>query len=159
MDRPPITLALVVCAAVGFTAITGPSFGSDGPITRAVAKPRSGNYKGTTTQQSVVASARRITFRVKSRRITLTTEPVVRRDFCLTPPVFIEEEGQVVTKKISRNGTFSFERTFVGQKVNRIRGTFVDDHTIEGTATYHFPASASGQCSAGKESPRFTAER
>jgi hypothetical protein len=43
--------------------------------------------------------------------------------------------------------------------MNRIKGTFVDEKTIEGKIRYFFPDSASGQCVAGKETPRFTATR
>ncbi|MGH2983160.1 MAG: hypothetical protein ACRDK5_02710 [Solirubrobacterales bacterium] len=169
MDRPAkaslaakgpaaLFLAVVVLAAASLTAAAVPSFGET-PVPDAAVQPRGGKYKGKTSQASVEGAFRKIVFKVKGRRITLKTEPVIRHGFCLSPPVFVEEGAPPVTKKISRNGTFSFDRTFEGSRINRIRGTFVDDHTIEGTARYYFPDSASGQCVAGKETPSFRAKR
>jgi hypothetical protein len=169
MDRPikaslpePMHAAAVFVAAVvlavSLTALAGPSFGET-PVRDAAVQPLKGTYKGKTSQASVEAPFRQIAFKVKGKRITLTVEPVIRHGFCLSPPVFIEEGAPPVTKKISRNGSFSFDRTFEGSKINRIKGTFVDDRTIEGTARYFFPDSASGQCVAGKEAPTFRAKR
>jgi hypothetical protein len=140
-------------------AVAAPSFGALEAQDAASVQPRKGTYKGKTSQASVEAPFRQIAFKVKGKRITLTVEPVIRHGFCVSPPVFVEEGAPPVTKKISRNGSFSFERTFEGSNINRIKGTFVDDRTIEGTARYFFPDSASGQCVAGKETPRFTARR
>jgi hypothetical protein len=152
------SLAALCCAAVSLTVVAGSSFGEtpapDGPV-----QPRKGTYKGKTSQVSVEAPFRQIALRVKGKRITLTTEPVIRHGFCVSPPVFVEEGAPPVTKKISRNGSFSFDRTFEGSRINRIRGTFVDERTIEGTIRYYFPDSASGECVAGKETPTFTARR
>jgi hypothetical protein len=151
-------LAAFVCAAVTLTALAGPTFGET-PVPTAAVQPKGGKYNGKTAQASVEAPFRKIAFRVKGRRITLTTEPVIRHGFCLSPPVFIEEGAPPVTKRISANGTFSFERTFEGSRFNRIRGRFVDEKTIEGTVRMYFPDSASGQCVAGKETPSFRAKR
>jgi hypothetical protein len=153
-----LATAALVCCAASLIAVAAPSFGVT-PVHEAAVQPKGGKYSGKTTQASVQGSYRRIRFTVKGKRIRLTTEPVIRHGFCLSPPVFIEEGGPAVTKKISANGTFSFERTFEGSRINRIRGTFVDENTIEGTIRYFFYDSASGQCTAGKETPRFTAER
>jgi hypothetical protein len=150
--------AVVCCAAVSLTAVAGPSFGETS-VPNAAVQPKGGKYEGKTSQSSVEGSFRKIAFKVKGRRITLTTEPVIRHGFCLSPPVFVEEGAPPVRKKISGNGTFSFERTFEGSRINRIKGTFVDENTIEGTIRYFFPDSASGQCTAGKETRRFTAKR
>jgi hypothetical protein len=155
---PAAVFAVAMMLAVSLTVLAGPSFGET-PVRDAAVQPRKGTYKGKTSQASVEAPFRQIAFKVKGKRITLTVEPVIRHDFCLSPPVFVEEGGPAVTKKISANGSFSFDRTFEGSRINRIRGTFVDDRTIEGTARYFFPDSASGQCAAGKETPRFTARR
>ena len=153
--RIKVSVAALVCA-VSLTAVAGASFdGRD----RAAVQPKNGKYKGKTSQSSVDGAFRKIAFKVKGRRITLTTEPVIRHGYCLSPPVFIEEGGSAVTKKVSANGTFSFERTFEGSKINRIKGRFVDEKTIEGTARYFFPDSASGQCVAGKQTPTFKATR
>ncbi len=161
MDRPIRALFAVAAAilAVSFTAVASASFGALEAHDAAAVQPRKGAYKGKTTQASVEAPFRQIAFRVKGKRITLTTEPVIRHGFCLSPPVFVEEGAPPVTKKISASGSFSFERTFEGSRFNRIKGTFVDDRTIEGRARYFFPDSASGQCVAGKETPAFTATR
>jgi hypothetical protein len=153
-----VFVAAAVIAAIALAGAAVPSFAApkdqDGKV-----QPRKGTFKGKTSQVSVEGPFRQIAFRVKGRRITLTIEPVVRHGFCVSPPVFVEEGGPAVTKKISRNGSFSFERTFEGSRINRIRGTFVDDGRIEGTIRYFFPDSASGQCAAGKETPTFTARR
>jgi hypothetical protein len=169
MDRPikaslpaPLHAAAVFVAAVvltvSLTALAGPSFGKT-PVRDAAVQPRKGTYKGKTSQASVEAPFRQIAFKVTGKRITLTVEPVIRHGFCLSPPVFVEEGAPPVTKKISANGSFSFERTFEGSRFNRIKGAFVDEKTIEGKIRYFFPDSASGQCVAGKETPRFTATR
>lgn len=152
-------MAAVVLAAVSLTAVAGPSFGALEARDDAAVQPRNGKYKGKTSQSSVEGAFRKIAFKVKGKRITLTTEPVIRHGFCLSPPVFIEEGAPPVTKKISGNGSFAFDRTFEGSRINRIKGAFVDDKTIEGTARYFFPDSASGQCVAGKETPTFKATR
>jgi hypothetical protein len=155
---PAAVFAVAMMVAVSLTALAGPSFGET-PVRDAAVQPRKGAYKGKTAQVSVEAPFRQIAFKVKGKRITLTVEPVIRHGFCLSPPVFVEEGAPPVTKKISRNGSFSFERTFEGSRMNRIKGTFVDEKTIEGKVRYFFPDSASGQCVAGKETPRFTATR
>jgi hypothetical protein len=153
-----VFVAAAVIAAIALAGAAVPSFAApkdqDGKV-----QPRKGTFKGKTSQVSVEGPFRQIAFRVKGRMITLTIEPVVRHGFCVSPPVFVEEGGPAVTKKISRKGSFSFERTFEGSRINRITGTFVDDGRIEGTIRYFFPDSASGQCAAGKETPTFTARR
>jgi hypothetical protein len=154
-----LSFAFLCCAAVSLTAVAAPSFGETPVRDAAAVQPRKGTYKGKTSQVAVEGAFRKIAFKVNGRRITLTTEPVIRHGFCLSPPVFIEEGAPPVTKKISRNGSFSFERTFEGSRFNRIKGTFVDDRTIEGTIRYYFPDSASGQCVAGKVTPTFEAKR
>jgi hypothetical protein len=157
--RARAALAAAILAVVSVAALAGPSFGAVEPRDDAAVQPRGGKYNGKTSQESVEAAFRKIAFKVKGRKITLTTEPVVRHGSCLSPPVFIEEGASPVTKKISGNGSFSFERTFEGSQFNRISGRFVDEKTIEGTARYHFPDSASGQCVAGKATPSFRARR
>jgi hypothetical protein len=152
-------LAASILAVVCLAALAGPSFGAVESRDDAAVQPKGGKYNGKTSQVSVEAAFRKIAFKVKGRKITLTIEPVVRHGLCLSPPVFIEEGAPPVTKKISGNGSFSFERTFEGSRFNRISGTFVDEKTIEGTIRYFFPDSASGQCVAGKETPRFRAKR
>jgi hypothetical protein len=158
-QRRALFAALVCCAAVSLTAVASPSLGAIEPRDDAAVQPRKGSYKGKTSQASVEGAFRQIRFSVKGKRITLTTEPVIRHGFCLSPPVFVEEGAPPVTKKISGNGSFAFERTFEGSRMNLIKGRFVDEKTIEGRIRYFFPASASGECDAGKETPTFTAAR
>jgi hypothetical protein len=99
MDRPirgartasrsaALPLAATILAAVLLTGAAS-SFGAIEPREDAAVQPRKGTYKGKTSQVSVEPAFRRITFKVKGRRITLTTEPVIRRGFCLSPPVFV----------------------------------------------------------------------
>jgi hypothetical protein len=160
MERPiRVSFVLLCCAAVALTAVAAPSLGAPVAEDSAAVQPRKGTYKGKTSQASVEAPFRQIAFKVTGKRITLTVEPVIRHGFCLSPPVFVEQGEPAVTKKISGNGSFAFERTFEGSRMNLIRGTFVDEKTIEGRIRYFFPDSASGQCVAGKETPRFTATR
>ena len=122
-------------------------------------EPQKGTYRGNTKQKSVLKSARVIELKVnrKHTRITLTREPAVARNFCISPPVFLLDET-TVTAKLKR-GRFAFVRTFFGSKMNRIRGRFVAPDTIEGEAIYHFQDSDAGLCSEGKTKVRFTAER
>jgi hypothetical protein len=157
--RARAAFAATTLAVVAAAILAGPSLGAVEPRNDASVQPRKGTYKGKTSQVSVEAPFRQIAFKVKGKRITLTVEPVLRHGFCLSPPVFVEQGGPAVTKKISGNGSFAFERTFEGSRMNLIRGTFVDEKTIEGRIRYFFPDSASGQCVAGKETPRFTATR
>jgi hypothetical protein len=161
MDRPltPILSAFGCCAVVSLAAVASPSFAAPEAESAASVQPRKGTYKGKTSQTSVEARFRQIRLKVTGRRITLITEPVIRHGFCLSPPVFVEEGEPAVTKRISGNGSFAFERTFEGSRMNLIRGTFVDEKTIEGRIRYFFPDSASGQCLAGKETPTFRARR
>jgi len=122
-------------------------------------EPKKGTYRGKTKQERVADSARRIELKLnaKKTRITLTAEPAVARNFCISPPVFLLDQPSVTTKL--KRGRFGFSRTFVGSKINRIRGTFVTPEKIEGEAIYHFEDSDAGLCSAGRTKIRFTATK
>lgn len=117
---------------------------------------RDGNYAGSTTQQAVTPSFRKIRFTVKKGRVTLTTEPSVARGNCVSTPVFTLG-GTTVSKNLSRNGSFTFTHTFLGTKIDRIHGKFVSTDEVEGFAVYNF--SAQDLCSAGKARVNFTAKR
>ena len=119
---------------------------------------RSGQYSGKTEQETVADSARKIEFTVKKRKVTLTTEPIVARDLCLSPPVFTLN-GETPKKPLSGRAAFSFTHTFVGSKIDKIRGQFVRPTKIEGVAVYNFPDSPSDLCTAGQEKVEFTANR
>jgi hypothetical protein len=114
---------------------------------------RSGTYKGKTVQESVSDDARRLELRVKKGRVTLVTEPVIRRSFCLSLPVFTLD-GEQPTKPLSGRGAFAFTRTFLGTKIDKIEGRFVTEKKIEGTAVYNFDAT--DQCDAGVQKVKFT---
>jgi hypothetical protein len=145
--------AAVAAAAVGL-ALAAPDPGS-----AAAVQPQKGTYGGKTSQRSVDTSFRRIEFKVngKRTRITLTVEPVVARNFCVSSPVFLAEAATVRTKL--RRGRFAFTETFVGSKFNRIAGRFVSPTEIEGEATYWFAESDAGLCGAGSTTTRFSAEK
>jgi hypothetical protein len=115
---------------------------------------KSGKYKGSTTQQAVAQTFRKIQFTVKKRKVILTTEPSVARESCVSAPVFTLG-GTTATKKLGGNGTFTFTHTFFGNKIDRIHGRFVSSDEVEGFAIYHF--SAQDLCSAGKARVNFTA--
>jgi hypothetical protein len=116
-----------------------------------------GTYKGKTVQENVGAGFRNVEFEVSRKgRVTLITEPVVRREFCTTAPVFTLE-GETPTKPLSGRGAFSFTKTFEGTKIDRIKGKFVTPTRIEGTAVYNFQAS--DLCSEGATKVEFTAAK
>ena len=115
---------------------------------------KSGAYRGQTTQESVTTGYRSIQFSVRKGRVTLTTEPTVARDLCLSTPVFTLDGNP--TKKLARNSTFTFTHTFLGTKMDKIHGSFVSRTEIEGYAIYHFPGQE--LCSEGKTKVAFTAK-
>ena len=115
---------------------------------------KDGRYSGKTTQEAVTASFRRVQFTVKKGKVRLTTEPVVAKGLCLSTPVFTL--GGTPTRKLSRRGSFSFTRTFVGSRFDRISGRFVSPTEVEGFVVYHFQAQ--DLCAGGKIKVRFTAK-
>jgi hypothetical protein len=137
-------------AVVGVGVVAGSAGG-------AKVQPQKGKYSGATKQSNVLKSARGIAFKVKGKKITLTTEPTVARGFCVAPPVFLID-GKAVEAKI-KGGRFTFSRTFSGSKINKIKGTFIDEKSIEGELTYFFDASDAGLCSAGKKVTKFAAKK
>jgi hypothetical protein len=114
---------------------------------------KNGRYSGKTAQTAVNAPFNQIQFTVKKRRITLTTEPTVARQLCTSGPVFTLDGTP--SKKISKRGTFTFSKTFMGNKFDKISGRFVSSKEIQGFAIYHFPQA--DLCSAGKAKVAFTA--
>jgi hypothetical protein len=115
---------------------------------------KTGKYKGKTTQAAVASSYRSITFTVKKGKVTLTKEPTVAREQCASTPVFTMDGKP--THKLGRNGSFTFTRTFLGTKVDKIHGRFVSPDEVEGFATYHF--SGQDLCSEGRSRVNFTAK-
>jgi hypothetical protein len=118
---------------------------------------KKGRYSGVTSQPQVLKTARTIEFRVKGNKISLTGEPAVARNFCVSAPVFLLEVDKITTK-LKKGGGFSFTSTFIGSKLDSIKGRFNAKGEIEGTAVYHFRASDSGLCTAGKATVTFTAK-
>ncbi len=70
--------------------------------------------------------------------MTLTTEPTVAFGYCLSTPVFTLEG--TASKKLSRNRSFTFTHTFLGNKFDKIHGRFTSSNEVEGYAIYHFSA-------------------
>jgi len=148
----PLALTVVVVAVM--LGIAQGSAGGAASVT-----PTKGTYSGHTKQDNVLKSARAIGFKVngKRTRISLTTEPVIARQFCASPPVFLLDVNSVSTKL--KRGKFSFSATFSGSKINKIKGQFVTNKSIEGEITYFFATSDAGLCSAGKTTTTFTAKK
>jgi hypothetical protein len=138
---------LLIAAALAGLVVLGPGVADAGVAVK------SGLYKGKTTQQAVTDAFRKIQFKVKKGKITLTFEPSVAREDCVSTSVFTE--GGKPTHKLGKNGTFTFTHTFLGTKVDKIHGRFVAPNKIEGFALYNF--SAQDLCSAGKSKVNFTA--
>jgi len=116
---------------------------------------KKGAYTGSTAQTAVNAPFRQIKFTVKKGKITLNTEPTVARGLCFSTPVFTLDGS--VSKKVGKKGTFTFSKTFLGNKFDRITGQFVSPTEIDGFAIYHFQSQ--DLCSEGKTKVRYTATR
>jgi hypothetical protein len=114
---------------------------------------KSGQYNGKTSQQAVAPGFRQLQFKVKKGKVTLLTEPTVARDACLSTPVFTLD-GSPTTKLKKRS--FTFSQTFIGNKFDKIHGTFVSSNKVEGYALYHFQGQ--DLCSEGKSKVNFTAK-
>ena len=116
---------------------------------------KTGRYRGSTTQQAVTDSFRRIDFTVNKGKVILTTEPTVAREFCVSTPVFTLG-GATAKRKLGRNRTFTFTHTSLGTKVDKIHGRFVAPDEVEGFAIYHFQAQ--DLCSGGRSRVNFSAK-
>jgi hypothetical protein len=115
---------------------------------------KTGKYSGKTTQEAVSTSFRKIEFTVKKGKVTITTEPSVARESCISNPVFTLDGTS--SKKLGRDRTFTLTHTFLGNKIDKIHGKFVSSNEIEGYAIYHF--SAQDLCSGGKSKVNFSAK-
>jgi hypothetical protein len=115
---------------------------------------KTGKYKGKTTQQAVADSFRAIQFTVKKGKVTITTEPSVARESCVSTPVFTQDSN--ASKKLGRDRTFTLTHTFFGNKIDEIHGKFVEPNEIQGYAIYHF--AQQDLCSEGKSKVNFTAK-
>jgi hypothetical protein len=115
---------------------------------------KTGQYSGSTTQAAVAPGFRGIAFTVKKGRVTLTTEPSVAREDCVSAPVFTLDGTP--SKRLGRNRTFTITHTFLGNKIDKIHGRFVAPNEIDGYALYHF--AAQDLCSGGKSKVNFSAK-
>jgi hypothetical protein len=148
MARKAVGKLLIVAVLAGLVVL-GPA------VADAGAPVKTGKYKGSTTQEAVTSSFRKIQFTVKKGKVKLTTEPSVARDDCVSAPVFTLG-GTTATKKLSRNRTFTFTHAFLGNKFDKIHGRFVSSDEVEGYALYHF--SGQDLCSQGRSKVNFTAK-
>jgi len=139
---------LLIAAVLAGLVLLGPGVADAGVAVK------SGLYKGKTTQQAVTDAFRKIQFKVKKGKIILTTEPSVARESCVSTSVFTMDGKP--SRKLGRNGTFTFMRPFFGKKVDKIQGRFVSPNEIEGFAIYHF--FAQDLCSGGRARVNFTAK-
>ena len=128
--------------------LLGPGVAAAGPAVKT------GLYKGKTTQQAVTDSFRSIKFKVKKGRVTLTAEPSVAREDCVSTSVFTQDGNP--SQRLGRNRTFTFTRTFFGRKVDKIHGRFIAPDEVQGYAIYHF--FAQDLCSRGRAKVNFTAK-
>ena len=110
---------LLIAAVLAGLVVLGPGEADAGvPL-------ETGKYKGKTTQAAVNSAFRTIHFTVKKGKVTLTTEPSVGFQSCVSTPVFTLG-GTTVSKKLSRNRDFTFAQTFFGNKIDKIHGQFVE---------------------------------
>src|SRR4051794_34453209 len=114
---------------------------------------KTGKYKGKTTQDAVSPAFRKIQFTVKKGKVTITLEPSVARESCVSTPVFTLDGTS--SKKLGRSRAFTLTHTFLGNKIDKIHGKFVSSDEIQGYAIYHF--SAQDLCSGGKSKVNLTA--
>jgi hypothetical protein len=119
---------------------------------------RSGTYAGVTKQETVAKEFRSVEFTLsKKGRVTLTAEPVVRKEFCTSVPVFTLDDA-TPTKPLSRRGAFKFTSTFEGTRIDSIKGQFVSETRVEGFAVYNFQGQ-SDLCTPGSVKVAFAATR
>jgi hypothetical protein len=149
MSRKESVRILLPAAALAAIFVLGP-----GPADAGIAV-KTGKYKGSTTQQAVSSSFRKIQFTVKSGEVILTTEPSVARESCISTPVFTLG-GATATKKLGKDRAFTFTHTFLGTKMDEIQGRFVSPDEVQGFAIYHF--SGQDLCSAGRSKVNFSAK-
>jgi hypothetical protein len=145
--RSALIAALVALATLAMLAPGAGTAGAGTPI-------KTGQYKGKTTQAAVSSGFRQIQFTVKKGKVTLTTEPTVAFESCLSSPVFTLDGTS--SKKLGRDRTFTLTHTFLGNKIDQIHGKFVSSNEVEGYAIYHF--NSQDLCSAGKSRVNFTAK-
>jgi hypothetical protein len=115
---------------------------------------KTGKYSGKTTQEAVSSAFRTIQFTVKKGKVTITTEPSVAFQSCISAPVFTLDGTS--SRKLAKNRSFTLTHTFFGNKIDKIHGKFVSSNEIQGYALYHFDSQ--DQCSSGKSKVNFSAK-
>jgi hypothetical protein len=115
---------------------------------------KTGKYSGKTTQAAIADPFRNLSFTVKKGRVTLTGEPSVAREDCISSPVFTLDG--MPSKKLGTNRTFTITHTFLGNKIDKIHGKFIAPNEIEGYALYNFPGQ--DLCSGGRSKVNFSAK-
>jgi hypothetical protein len=138
----------LLAVAIAVAAGPGPA-GAGTPL-------KTGKYSGTTSQDAVAKAYRKVEFTLKKGKVTLTTEPTVAFGYCLSTPVFTLD-GATASKKIGHHRAFTFTHTFLGNKVDKIHGSWTSSNEVEGYAIYHF--SAQDLCGQGKAKVNFTASK
>jgi hypothetical protein len=146
MARKAVGKLLIAAVLAGLVTL-GPGVADAGVAIKT------GQYNGKTDQDEIGTSFRKIQFTVKKGKVTLTTEPIVGREACVSSPVFTLDGDP--KHKLGRNRTFTFTHTFLGNKIDKIHGRFVAPNEVEGYALYNF--AAQDLCSAGKAKVNFTA--
>jgi hypothetical protein len=146
MARKAVGKLLIAAVLAGLVTL-GPGVADAGVAIKT------GQYNGKTDQDEIGPSFRKIQFTVKKGKVTLTTEPIVGREACVSSPVFTLDGDP--KHKLGRNRTFTFTHTFLGNKIDKIHGRFVAPNEVEGYALYNF--AAQDLCSAGKAKVNFTA--
>jgi hypothetical protein len=149
MSRKESVRILLPAAALAAVFVLGPGSADAGIALKT------GNYKGSTTQQAVSPAFRKFQFTVNKGKVTLTTEPTVARGLCVSAPVFTLG-GATATTKLGKDRAFTFTHTFLGTKIDEIHGMFVSPDEVEGFAIYHF--SSQDLCSAGRSKVNFSAK-
>jgi hypothetical protein len=115
---------------------------------------KTGKYNGSTTQQAVTDTFRKLAFTVKKGKVTITAEPSVARENCVSTPVFTLDGTS--STKMGRSRSFTLTHTFFGNKIDKIHGKFVSPDEIDGYAIYHFQQQ--DLCSGGKSKVNFSAK-
>jgi hypothetical protein len=141
--------------AVPLAALVALLLGTQWTVMAGAGTPiKTGKYAGKTTQAAIADAFKKVQFTVKKGKVTITVEPSVARESCISTPVFTLDGTS--SKKLGRDRAFTLTHTFLGNKIDKIHGKFVSSDEIQGWAIYHF--SQQDLCSAGKSKVNFTAK-
>lgn len=145
--------SLSLCVAAGLMALA-----LWVPVAEAAKSSfKGGTYTAKTKQENVATEFRTFELKIKKGRVTLMSEPVVRKQDCTTVPVFTLE-GATPRKPLSGRGAFTFTQTFSGTKIDKITGRYTSDSLIEGFVVYNF-MTQNDLCTEGSVKVDFTARK